>query len=107
MMDYLLEFIDNTHNYFNKIKHPDVDTEKQILYRSMKLSEEIWEFNEQIFTYLGKWKKEKLENFDKKNLEDEFADVILSACLVAKSCDIDINKAIENKIEILKKRFKF
>ncbi len=105
MQDKILDFINKIDDYFNKIRHADVDTEKQILYRSMKLTEEVGEFNQELFTYLWKAKQIKLDNFKKENLENEFADVVFSAYLVAKSCDINIQEALERKMKIVKEWF--
>ncbi len=41
---------------------------------------------------------------EKKDLEDEFADVLLQLAKLADTFDIDLEKAILDKIEILKKR---
>jgi len=41
---------------------------------------------------------------EKKELEDEFADVLLQLAKLADLFDIDLEKAILDKIEILKKR---
>lgn len=40
----------------------------------------------------------------KDDLGDEFADVILCTLLLAKSMDIDINIALEKKLEKIKER---
>jgi len=47
----------------------------------------------------------KLSKKDKENLEKEFADVIITTLLLAKSIDIDVAKAIENKIIEINKRY--
>lgn len=49
-------------------------------------------------------KKLRHEKLDKKNLEEEFADVYFQLAELAKINHIDIEKAIKNKIEILKKK---
>jgi len=40
----------------------------------------------------------------KKDLEDEFADVLLQFCKLADMFDVDLEKAVLDKIEVLKKR---
>jgi len=50
------------------------------------------------------FKKLRNKNPEKKDLEDEFADVFLQLSILADNFDIDLEKAILNKIEILKKR---
>lgn len=43
---------------------------------------------------------------DKKNLEGEFADVILQLSILAKMLNIDLEKSVKDKIKILEKRHK-
>jgi len=50
------------------------------------------------------FKRLRNKNPEKKDLEDEFADVFLQLSILADNFDIDLEKAILNKIEILKKR---
>jgi len=53
----------------------------------------------------GDQRQEKLDNHDKNNLPNEFADVIITTLLLAKSMDVDIKKALINKIEKINKRY--
>jgi len=50
--------------------------------------------------------REKLrdEKPEKKDLEDEFADVLLQLIKLADHFEVDIEKAVLDKIEVLKKR---
>jgi len=64
-----------------------------------QLMEELGELAKVV--NLEKLRKQKP---DKKDLEDEFADVFLQLAKLADLCDIDLEKAILDKIEILKKR---
>ncbi len=50
-------------------------------------------------------RKQKLKNLDKENLHGEFADVIITTLLLAKAMNIDIEKALEKKIEKINKRY--
>lgn len=50
-------------------------------------------------------RKQKFDKFDKDNLLEEFADVIMTTLLLAKSMNIDIEKALEKKIEKINKRY--
>lgn len=49
-------------------------------------------------------KKLRNKNPEKKDLEDEFADVLLQLAALADFFDIDLEKAVLDKIEILKQR---
>lgn len=43
---------------------------------------------------------------DKNNLPNEFADVIITILLLAKSMDVDIPQALAEKIKKINKRYK-
>lgn len=72
----------------------------------MKIGEEYGEFiNEFLKSY--KWqRKEKIESIEvsKKELEKEFADIILTAFLAARRLNIDPVDALENKMDIVRSR---
>jgi NTP pyrophosphatase (non-canonical NTP hydrolase) len=87
-----------------KRRYPQLDSEKMILARCVKLSEEMGELSDNILSQLGLQRKEKLDNFDHKSLTKEFADLIITAFLLAKSADIDILQALEDKIPELNQR---
>ncbi|HLD06457.1 MAG TPA: MazG-like family protein [Candidatus Nanoarchaeia archaeon] len=46
-----------------------------------------------------------MDDHDKENLPEEIADVIITALLLAKSMDIDIEKALEKKVEKVNNRY--
>ena len=64
-----------------------------------QLMEEIGELARDI--NLPKLRKKKI---DRKNLEGEFADVILQLAILADLYNVDFEKAVKSKIEILKER---
>jgi len=74
------------------------------LYRKGKFS--FTQFIEEVGELAKEINKPKLRDkeIDRENLSGEFADVTLQLFTLAKMLDIDINRAIETKIEILKKR---
>ena len=49
-------------------------------------------------------KKLRNKNPEKKDLEDEFADVLLQIAALADFFEVDLEKAVLDKIEILKQR---
>jgi len=55
--------------------------------------------------YYGYGRKEKLEKFSPEDLEQEIADVLFSVMMIAKSLNIDVEKAMSNKMKIIKNRF--
>ncbi|MFH1325548.1 MAG: MazG nucleotide pyrophosphohydrolase domain-containing protein [archaeon] len=82
------------------------DEEKRILARAVKLSEEIGELCSEILSMNSFQRKEKLDLHNKESLSNEFADVIITTLLLAKSTDVDIEKSLENKIEKINQRYK-
>jgi NTP pyrophosphatase (non-canonical NTP hydrolase) len=101
----LLKFIENESERLKKCySYPD--NEKVIFARTIKLNEEVGELNSEVLTYHSLQRKEKLERYNKESFSEEFADVIITALLLANSMNIDIEKALENKIKKINKRYK-
>lgn len=83
------------------------DKEKEVLYRSVKVSEEMGELSDQILHSFSMQRKEKTDTnlaIRKEKLSQECADVILTTLLLAKSLEVDIWDALEKKITIIKNR---
>jgi NTP pyrophosphatase (non-canonical NTP hydrolase) len=57
-----------------------------------------------VLTYDSLQRSEKLDDFAERDIEDEFADVIITALLLADTIDVDIEVALENKIEVIEER---
>ena len=74
---------------------------EKVFARSMKLSEEVGELISEI---LKKFYKKREQSFDETNLKQEFADVILTTLLLAKSLDIDINECLAMKLKKIEER---
>lgn len=92
----LLEYFNQDSNNFSK--------KEIILKQTVKISEEVWELSWEVLSSFWLQRKEKLVENWKENLENEFADVILSTLLLAKTMDVDINLALEKKLEKIKER---
>jgi len=76
-----------------------------ILNKTIKLSEEVWELSWEVLATFWNQRKEKMKNKKKGDLGDEFADVILCTLLLAKWMNVDINLALEKKLEKIKERW--
>lgn len=81
------------------------DKEKYILARTVKLTEELGELCDEVLSYTSTQRKDKLDKHDTNNLSDEFADVVITTLLLAEIMNIDIEKALEQKIEKIDKRY--
>ena len=106
-MDFngLLRFIEKEDMRLKEYYNHYSDQEKRILARAVKLSEEVGELCNEILAFNSMQRTQKLDNRNKENLPEEFADVVLTAMLLAKSMNIDIKTAIENKIAKINKRY--
>ncbi len=101
----LLTFIELEENRIKNYFDSYSDTEKQILGQTVKLTEELGELCNEILAHNSLQRKQKLEIHNKENLPEEFADVIITALILAKTLDVDIIKALEKKIEKVNKRY--
>jgi|SaaInlLV_10m_DNA_2_1039722.scaffolds.fasta_scaffold60143_2 NTP pyrophosphatase (non-canonical NTP hydrolase) len=99
-LESLLSFIDK-HEAWIKKSFNFADNENLILKATVKLYEEIGELSEEILFHTSCQRKEKMEHHDKDNLPKEFADVLISSFLLAKFMNIDVKKALEEKIKII------
>jgi NTP pyrophosphatase (non-canonical NTP hydrolase) len=98
----LLEFIEKEDRRLKE--HYKLDEEKRTLARTVKLMEELGELCDDVLSYGSMQRGDKLEKHDRENVQEEFADVIFTAMLLAKSMGIDVWKGMERKMEKIKKR---
>lgn len=105
-MDFkeLLQFIDIENDRIIK-RFGSPTKQERILARTVKLTEELGELCNEVLTFNGDQRKDKLDNYDKNNLPNEFADVIITTLLLAKSMDVDIIMALKNKIKKINQRY--
>ncbi len=69
-----------------------------------KINEEMGELSAEVLKHFGKQHESKLKNVTKQDLENEFADVIITVTLLAKTLDVDIKQSIINKIQKIEKK---
>ena len=62
------------------------------------------ENSEEVLAYNSLQRKQKLDNHDKENLPEEFADVIITALLLSKSMNVSIETALKKKMQKLNQR---
>ena len=85
--------------------HPSADGDRVVLARTVKLSEELGEFCNEVLSHSLLQRESKLEPFDKRDVRDEFADVVITALLLAESMDIDTETALDEKVEAIEARY--
>lgn len=72
--------------------------EKDILLKTVKLSEEVGELSNDILSVLSLQRKSKLDAFDKTNLYEEFADVVLAVITLANTMRVNMDRAVKDKL---------
>lgn len=84
--------------------HPDLynDLEKCIYAQATKLGEETGELSEALLAHFGRQRQGKATK--KTNIAEEMADVIMVTMLMATGLNIDIERAIRQKIAAVKAR---
>ena len=100
----LLRFIEIEDEKLKKRYRSYSNREEVILARTVKLGEEFGELCEEVLAYNSLQRKQKLDNHDKENLPEEFADVIITTILLAKSMNVSIETALEKKMQKLNQR---
>lgn len=77
-----------------------------LLAYTVKLGEEVGELAEQVLARFGYQRKSKIMAVGDDELADECADVIIVSLFLAEAAGIDIEKALERKMEKLEVRNK-
>lgn len=96
------EFIEAQHEFFRKIKK---QTRKdRIFARTIKLGEEYGELCDQVLASVGDQRRTKLAKEKVGDLEGEFADVLIVLFMLAKSMDIDIMQALDQKVNKIREK---
>jgi NTP pyrophosphatase (non-canonical NTP hydrolase) len=84
--------------------HPTSSDVEKIFWAESKLNEETGELAEQVLSYLGYQRPEKLAKFDKKDIAKEVADVIFVTVILAKRLGVDVEEALKEKMAIIEER---
>ena len=74
------------------------DDEELTLAMALKIGEELGELFNEVLAHKGYQRKSKLDKVDKKEIEDEFADVILTTFILVRRFNIDLGSALKDKI---------
>jgi NTP pyrophosphatase (non-canonical NTP hydrolase) len=102
----LLDFVDlESQRLFDHFDKNSWSKKEIILTHTVKVTEELGELCSEVLAFNKNQRPEKMENHDAENLSHEFADVIITTLLLAKSMDIDIQEALKNKIVKINQRY--
>ncbi|MEE9405889.1 MAG: MazG nucleotide pyrophosphohydrolase domain-containing protein [Candidatus Aenigmarchaeota archaeon] len=99
----LLDFIEKEDKYLRQY-YPDLNDGGHILARAVKLSEEFGELCNDVLGHANLQRKSKMDGFEKGNINEEFADIIIVALLLAKAMDIDVMAGLKGKIKKIEQR---
>jgi NTP pyrophosphatase (non-canonical NTP hydrolase) len=102
----LLKFIDLEDKRLRGRLRRKFDEEKHMLARAVKLSEETGELCSEILSFNSLQRQEKLDSHSREKMDEEFADVIITTLLLAKTADTDIKEALKRKIDKINRRYK-
>lgn len=80
------------------------EREKEILTKTVKLNEEVGELCNDILSILKLQRKAKLQRFDRRNMYEEFADVIITAMQLAVTAGVDVERAVSDKLKKIEER---
>ena len=79
--------------------------EKAILTKTVKLNEEVGELCNDILSVLKLQRRAKLQKFDKRNIYEEFADVIITTIQLAEIAGVDIERAVGDKLKKIEQKY--
>ncbi|OYV63168.1 MAG: hypothetical protein B7X03_02910 [Parcubacteria group bacterium 21-58-10] len=98
----LQTFIDEQDALFRSVKTASQTERERVLARTVKISEEFGELCDEVLASLGDQRAGKMDGRSAESLADEFADVVITTFLLAKSMDVDVPEALARKIEQIK-----
>lgn len=99
------KFIDAQDELFRQVKDTNQSERERIFARTIKLGEEYGELCDEVLASVGDQRKTKLSQEKAGNLEEEFADVIITLFLLAKAMNVDVMSALDAKIAKIKAKY--
>lgn len=79
--------------------------ERDILVQTVKLNEEVGELCNDILGILKLQRRAKQKIFDKRNIYEEFADVLISTIVLAQTAGVDLERALKDKLEKIETKY--
>ena len=99
----LVEEYRSIHSFLNQ-NWPLKNKDQRVFARTMKIMEELGELSDELLSSMNLQRGTKLQAFSAQNVVDEFADVLACLVLLGIELDIDIEKAITEKIAFTRDR---
>lgn len=80
--------------------------ESAILIQTVKLNEEVGELCNDILSILQLQRASKLQRFERDNIYQEFADVLITLLQLAHYANVDVERAVRDKLKKIKEKYK-
>ena len=100
----LLKFIDKEDARLKALAGSGADERARSLGRTVQLTEELGELSNEILAFSNFQQQEKLARHDPQTLADKFTDLVISTLLLGKGLNINLKKALRDKVSRLNKR---
>lgn len=84
--------------------HHGLDRERFALVQTVKLGEEVGELQAEVLGALRYCREDKADGFTSETLAGELADVLVCTLLLAETFQVDLDKALTEKIAFLRDR---
>ena len=97
----LTEFATKHSNRLDKGILSGYDQEKRILHATVKSNEEMGELCDEVLKAIGAQHGNKMVGYKKEQVENEIADVFFTVAILANLLDIDIEKAMLEKMKLI------
>lgn len=101
LLEEKVKNISNGNRFDYSLKTP---REKEILANTVKLNEEVGELCNDILSILRLQRRAKLERFDRRNVYQEFADVLITLVQLAVSANVNLDRAVSDKLKTINKQ---
>jgi NTP pyrophosphatase (non-canonical NTP hydrolase) len=97
------QFIDKEIERLKKY-YDSKNDEELTLAMAIKIGEELGELYNELLAHKGYQRKDKLEKLDKEEIGREIADVLFTTLIIARRLNIDVEKAIKDKMNKINAR---
>jgi len=98
------KFIDEQDALFRSLKNASQTERERVLSRTVKISEEFGELCDEVLASIGHQRSGKMDGRSAESLAGEFADVVITTFLLAKSMDVNVMEACGRKIKKIKEK---
>lgn len=98
-IEELQKFIDEEDALFRSLRDKSQSEREHIFSRTIKIGEEYGEPCDAVLGSVGFQRKDKLAGQKETDLQDEFADVLITTFLLAKAMDVDIMQSLDHKVQ--------